>query len=111
MYGRDLSHSALMFAAWMIGVQRATSLFTSAASDCCPRLALSGISQPRSSSRLRTFVSSSAVLSAWASLSRTAFDVVLGANKAFQAEAWKSGNPASFAVGTFGRVGLRSVVL
>ena len=47
-------HFASMFAARMIGVHRAISLFTSAARGLGPRLALSGMSLPRSSRRLRT---------------------------------------------------------
>src|SRR5215813_6534428 len=84
-------HSALMLAALMIGVQRAISLVTRAASDCGPRFDLAGMSQPRSSRRLRTFSSSSALSSASVSMSRAAFGVPLGANKAFQADALNSG--------------------
>src|SRR5262249_18306778 len=98
-------YSALMLAALMIGVQRAISLATRAASDCGPRFDLAGMSQPRSSRRLRTFLSSSALSSASVSMSRAAFGVPLGANKAFQADALNSGKPASFDVGTFGRAG------
>ena len=36
--------------------------------------------------------------------------VPFGANSAFQADTWKSGNPPSFEVGTFGSAGLRSAV-
>jgi hypothetical protein len=69
------------------------------------------MSQPSSSRRLRTPSSSSVLSSALVSLSRTDFGVPLGANRAFQAYAWNSGKPASFAVGTFGRVGLRWAML
>src|SRR5262245_40939007 len=41
-------------AALMIGVQRAISLFTSAASGCCPRFALPGMLPPISTRRPRT---------------------------------------------------------
>src|SRR5262252_3634321 len=98
-------------AALMIGVQRAISLVTRAASDCGPRFDLAGMSQPRSSRRVRTFSSSSALSSASVIMSRAAFGVPLGANKAFQADTLNSGKPASFDVGTFGRAGLRSAVL
>src|SRR6516162_11775909 len=97
----------LMFAALMIGVQRAISLFTREASACWPRLALSGISKPRSSNRLRELSSSSALSSASASLSRVGFGVPLGENRASQPDTWNFGSPASFEVGTFGRTGLR----
>src|SRR5712692_410434 len=107
----QVHYLALMLAALIIGVQRAISLLTSAASGCGPRSVLSGMSQPSSSRRLRMLSSSSALSSASVSLSRTGFGVPLGANKAFQADAWNSGKPASFAVGTFGRVGLRSAML
>src|SRR5712691_3922039 len=105
------NYSALMLAALMIGVQRAISLLTRTASGCWPRFDLAGMSQPRPSRRLRTLSSSSALSSASVSVSRTAFGVPLGANKAFQADASNSGKPASFDVGTFGRLGLRSAVL
>src|SRR6516225_11049747 len=111
-YRSNSSHySTLMLAALMIGVQRAISLVTRAASGCGPRFDLFGISQPRSSRRLRTFSSSSALSSVSVSLSRAALGVPLGANKAFQADASNSGKPASFVVGTFGRIGLRWAVL
>src|SRR5262245_57495668 len=103
-------HSALVLAAMMIGVQRAISLLTRIASCCWPRFDLSGISKPRSSRRLRTVSSSSALSSALVSLPTTVFGVPLGANKAFQADAWNAAKPASLDVGTFGRVGLRSPV-
>src|SRR5262249_15701571 len=71
-YCSDSSHySALMLAALMIGVQRAISLVTRAASDCGPRFDLAGMSQPRSSRRLCTFSSSSALSSAAAPLNGT----------------------------------------
>ena len=52
---------ALMLVALMIGVQRAISLFTSAASGCWPRFALPGMSLPSSMRPLRVFSSSSAL--------------------------------------------------
>ena len=58
--------------------------------------------------RLRVPSSSSALSSASVSLSRIGFGVPLGANRAFQADAWNSGRPASLVVGTFGSAGLRS---
>src|SRR5262249_16139789 len=91
----------------MIRVQRAPSLFTRWASGCWPRLALSGISLTRSSSRLRGISSSSALSSASVSLSRIRFGVPLGANNATQADTLNSGKPASLVVGTFGRIALR----
>jgi hypothetical protein len=72
-----------------------------------PRLALSGISSARSTSCLRTFWSSNALSRASLSLSRIAFGVPLGANKATHENTWNSGSPASFEVGTFGRTRLR----
>src|ERR1700704_5604233 len=101
-------HSALMFAASMIGVQRAISFLTSICNAIWPRLDLSGMSLAISARRLRTFMSSSALSSASVSLSRIGFGVDLGANKAFQADDWNSGSPASRVVGTFGSAGLRS---
>src|SRR5262249_60721823 len=103
-YSSNSSHySALMLAALMIGVQRAMSLETRAASDCGPRFDFAGMSQPRSSRRLRTFSSSSALSSASVSMSRAGFRVPLGANQAFQADPVHSGNPASFDGGAFRR--------
>ncbi len=61
----------------MIGVHRAISLFTSAARGRGPRLALSGISLPRSSRRLRVTGSSSALSSAPSSFSRIGPGVAL----------------------------------
>jgi hypothetical protein len=55
---RPLRHSLLTFAALMIGVQRAISLFTSAAGGCWPRLALGGMSPPMSSRRLSSICNS-----------------------------------------------------
>src|SRR5262249_31911515 len=105
--GDPPSHSSLTFAALMIGAQRAISLFTRAASGGWPRRALSGTSQPISASRLRTFSAWRALSRASVSRSRIGCVVPLGANKAHQGMAWNSGSPASFAVGTFGRAGLR----
>src|SRR5262249_47695735 len=105
------AYSALTFAIFISGVQRAISLVTKAASACGPRFDLAGISQPRSARRLRTFSSSSALSSVSASLSTTAFGVPLGANKAFQADASNPGRPASLAVATLGMAGFRSAVL
>ena len=65
------------------------------------------MSEPSSSSRLRVPSSLSALSSAADSLSRIGFGVPFGANSAFHAEAWKSGMPASFEVGTFGSDGSR----
>src|SRR3979411_2204175 len=103
-------HSVLTFAALMTGDQRATSLLTRARSGCWPRFGLSGMSQPRSSRRLRTLSSSSALSSASVSLSMIGFGVPFGANRAFQADASNSGMPASFDVGTFSMVTLRPAV-
>ena len=80
----ELLHSILMFAELMIGVHLATSPFTSLASDCGPRLVLSGMSLPNSSKRFRVVASSSVLSSARASLSMIGFGVVLGANRAVQ---------------------------
>src|SRR5712671_6975738 len=99
-----------MLAELMIGVHFAISLLTNAARNCGPRLALSGMSLPKSNRRLRVVASSSALSSASVSLSRIGFGVALGANNAFQANAWNSGRPASLEVGTFGNIGLRSTV-
>jgi hypothetical protein len=103
-------HSPFTFAALMIGVQRAISLFTSAASRCWPRAALGGMSPPMSSRRLRTLGSSNALSMASLRRSRTDCGVPFGANNANQGDAWNSGSPASCEVGTFGIVGLRSAV-
>src|SRR5216684_8093522 len=104
------AYSALTFAALMIGVQRATSLLTRAASGCCPRCCFRGMSLPNSKRRLRVLSSSSALSSASVSLSRIGFGVALGANKPFQAETWNAGRPASVDVGTSGNNGWRSSV-
>jgi hypothetical protein len=102
-----LDYSGLMLAAWMIGVHRAISPFTSVRSASCPRLHVSGMLLPSSSRRPRTTPSSRAMSSASASLSRTGLGVALGANRANQADAWNSGSPASSVVGTPGRAALR----
>src|SRR5262245_27725331 len=104
---RKPAYSVLTAAALMIGVQRAISSLTSVARGCWPRRALSGISLPRLSRRFRVFSSSSAWSSASLSLSRIGFGVPLGANKAFQADAWNCGSPASSEVGTSGSAELR----
>lgn len=105
---RRFDHSPLTFAALMIGIQRAISLFTKAASGCRPRAALSGTSPPMSSRRLRTLGSSNALSMASLSFSQIACGVPFGANSANQGDAWNSGSPASFEVGTFGMAALRS---
>src|SRR6476620_11776657 len=87
-----------LLTALRIGDQRAISLFTSAASACGPRRSLPGISLPSSRSRLRVASSSSALSSAADNLSRIDLGVPFGANSAFQADTWKSGNPPSFEV-------------
>src|SRR5262249_34676829 len=69
--------------------------------------ALSGISLPRLSRRFCVFSSSIALSSASLSLSRIGFGVPLGANRAFQADAWNCGSPASSEVGTSGSAELR----
>src|SRR5215472_6303087 len=50
---RSGPHPIVTFAALIIGVQRAISLFTNTASGCWPRLSLPGMSPPRSENRLR----------------------------------------------------------
>src|SRR5262245_42662390 len=92
----------------MIGDQRAISLFTSAPNGPGPRLALSGMSQPSTSMRLRVASSSSALSSASASLLMADFGVPFGANRPFHADTWKSGSAASALVGTPGMAGLRT---
>src|SRR3954454_21899368 len=105
-FGFDVDrHSALTFAAFMIGVHRAMSLFTSVASACGPRISLSGTSPPSSSRRLRVFSSSSALSKALLSASRIGRAVPFGANKAHHGDESRLGRPASLVVGTFGRVG------
>jgi hypothetical protein len=64
-----------------------TSLFTSMANAAWLRASAFGISEPRSSSRLRTFSSSSAFAAAAFSLARIGAGVPLGAKIAFHAEA------------------------
>src|SRR5260370_36365989 len=108
LHGVDPVYSTLTFAAWMIGVQRAISLLTSARNGSGPRLGLSGMSQPRTSRRFRVTSSSSALSSAFASVSMIGFGVALGANRPFQADTWNSGNPASTVVGTLASAGFRS---
>ena len=96
-------------AALMTGVQRRSRSSPASPSACRPRRSLPGMSLPRSSRRLRVASSSSALSSARRQLvERSAFGVPLGANSAFQAEAWNSGRPASLVVGTSGSAGLRS---
>src|SRR5438552_16950175 len=106
---RDLlnadGHSALTFAALIIGVHRAMSLFTSSASGCGPRISLSGTSPPSSSKRLRVFSSSSALSKAALRLSRIGCAVPVGANKAHHGDESRFGRPTSLVVGTFGSVG------
>src|SRR5882762_9817240 len=97
-------HSALTFAAFIIGVHRAMSLFTSIASCCGPRMSLSGTSPPSSSKRLRVFSSSSALSRAPLRASRIGCAVPFGANKAHHGDESRFGRPASLVVGTFGRV-------
>src|SRR5436305_14709483 len=63
------------------------SLFTSAASAACVRASALGMSEPRSSRRLRTFSSSSALAAAAFNLARIGAGVPFGAKIAFQAEA------------------------
>ena len=63
-----------------IGVSRAISLFTSAASACGPRRSFSGTSAPRSVKRLRNASSSSPALSACTNRSSTSCGVPFGAN-------------------------------
>src|SRR5436305_14811107 len=86
------------------------SLFTSAASAACVRASGLGMSDPRSSRRLRTFSSSNALPAAAFSLARIGAGVPFGAKIAFQAEAWYFGKPASAVVGKSGSDGLRSGV-
>src|SRR3954470_8173009 len=64
------------------------SLFTSAASAACVRASALGISEPRSSRRLRTFSSSSALDAAAFNFARIGAGVPFGPKIAFQAEAW-----------------------
>src|SRR5438270_7156152 len=71
------------------------SLFTSAASAAWVRASGLGMSDPRSSRRLRTFSSSNALPAAAFSLARIGAGVPFGAKIAFQAEAWYFGKPAS----------------
>src|SRR5215813_6951841 len=84
---RSGPHPIVTFAALMIGVQRAISLFTNAASGCWPRLSLPGMSPPRSEKRLRTCSSSSALSSASVSASRIGCGTPFGANNAHQGNA------------------------
>src|SRR5215470_12642338 len=98
-------HSALTFAALMMGVHRAMSLFTSVANACGPRMSLSGTSPPSSSKRLRVLSSSSALSKAPLSASRIGRAVPFGANKAHHGDEPRLGRPASLVVGTSGRVG------
>src|SRR5262249_28888571 len=74
------SYSKLTFAALIIGVQRAISFFTNAASGCGPRFVLPGTSPPMSERRLRTRSSSSALSRASLSPSRFGGGRPLGAN-------------------------------
>src|SRR3981189_3711920 len=90
------------------GVHLAISLFTSAASASGVRSAGPGITLPRSSSRLRTFSSSSALAAAALSFSMIGAGVPFGAKIAFQAWAWNAGRPASVVVGRSGKDGLRA---
>src|SRR5215470_12553031 len=98
-------HSALTFAAFMIGVHRAMSFFTSVASGCGPRMSLSGTSPPSPSKRLRVFSSSNALSKALLSASRIGRAVPFGANNAHHGDESRLGRPASSVVGTSGRLG------
>jgi hypothetical protein len=70
-FDRSDAHSPLMFAARIIGVQRAISLFTRLPSACRPRFVLSGTSPPSSSRRLRVFAQSVDLLDAALRLAAT----------------------------------------
>src|SRR5262249_10036219 len=101
------AYSDLTAAALMIGVQRAISSLTSAARGCWPRRGFSGISLPSSSRRFCVAASSSALSSAALSASTIGLGVPLGANNAFQADAWNCASPAAVDVGSSGSAALR----
>src|SRR6266511_4221400 len=75
-------------AAFRMGVQRATSLWTKLARASGERPGLSGITLPSSSRRLRVASSSSALTSVSLSFAMISLGVPLGANNAFQALTW-----------------------
>src|SRR4030095_63420 len=115
---RDFEHSchrcptrrpqfAVTPAALMTGVMRAISLSTRACKPAGPRSGALGAELPSSAKRCWTVGSSSALLSASASLATISGGVPLGATIPFQALNTKS-SPASRAVGTSGRLESRS---
>ena len=103
-------HSTRTFAAFMIGVHRAMSLFTSVASACLAALCLVGNVAAEIGQALAHGVVVERLVERIGDRSRIGCGVAFGANRPHQARHRGSGSPASAVVGMLGSAALRFAV-